>query len=371
MVSNRFLEDCPSALMGIQSMVDPKEHFIQASSCLSMVPQTLATALEKFLYIINSVHCKEGQVVSECKACYRESPKKCYTKDFYKIMKPKKDHNIKAISTLYFQSGSSYGMGFDKNHIDKGKGCYEKQEFSLITKMASLKTHLPLDCTTKLCLHKFFLRDNMVHQIRDVKTSLGNSACRSSEILLAKIVEFYVKCTLNSSDELAFIDRRYLSVSWTTIRCDNQKSLNKNGSEINNNKKDWKETDGLIVANGNCKKCIVINITKIEQPRSCLKRGSSRGRDINDVELDITKPKKNIKKPEKRVKFAPPNQLCEVHPMIKWSYAYQAARKGPWEMHARDRDRFRWRIFRVEQDIKYIFDQEHRNKIYNERFRNV
>ncbi|XP_050301881.1 protein phosphatase 1 regulatory subunit 15A-like [Anthonomus grandis grandis] len=71
-----------------------------------------------------------------------------------------------------------------------------------------------------------------------------------------------------------------------------------------------------------------------------------------------------------KVKFAPPNKLCEVHSIITWSYAYQEARKGPWEMHARDRDRFRLRIFRVEQSIKHIFDQEHRTRIYKERFQN-
>lgn len=80
-------------------------------------------------------------------------------------------------------------------------------------------------------------------------------------------------------------------------------------------------------------------------------------------EVDSCHPLRN-----KLVQFAPDNSLCEVHPMIKWSFAYQAARKGPWEMYARDRSRFRDRINRVEKEIKYIFDLQHRNKIYKERF---
>ena len=46
----------------------------------------------------------------------------------------------------------------------------------------------------------------------------------------------------------------------------------------------------------------------------------------------------------KRVKFKPDSQLVEVHYIIAWQYAYRAARKGPWEQFACDRDRFQKRI---------------------------
>ncbi|XP_076256196.1 protein phosphatase 1 regulatory subunit 15 [Rhynchophorus ferrugineus] len=70
----------------------------------------------------------------------------------------------------------------------------------------------------------------------------------------------------------------------------------------------------------------------------------------------------------KKVNFAPEDKLCKVYPMIKWSYAYQAARKGPWEMHARDRTRFKDRINRTENELKPILKFEHRDNIYKQRF---
>ncbi|XP_066144258.1 uncharacterized protein [Euwallacea fornicatus] len=73
----------------------------------------------------------------------------------------------------------------------------------------------------------------------------------------------------------------------------------------------------------------------------------------------------------KKVKFATEDKLCEIHPMIKWSYAYQAARKGPWEMYARDRDRFKDRALRVERDIKHVFEPQHRERICRQRFKNL
>lgn len=54
--------------------------------------------------------------------------------------------------------------------------------------------------------------------------------------------------------------------------------------------------------------------------------------------------------------------------MVTWSYAYQAARKGPWEIHARDRMRFKRRIDSVEMALEGIFDKEHREKVFAERF---
>lgn len=72
--------------------------------------------------------------------------------------------------------------------------------------------------------------------------------------------------------------------------------------------------------------------------------------------------------PSKRVRFADDHELCEIHPMVQWSFAYQAARKGPWEEFARDRERFRMRINNLSNVITPILDQTHRKKIYAERF---
>ncbi|XP_048522133.1 protein phosphatase 1 regulatory subunit 15A isoform X2 [Dendroctonus ponderosae] len=70
----------------------------------------------------------------------------------------------------------------------------------------------------------------------------------------------------------------------------------------------------------------------------------------------------------RKVTFAPDENLCTVHRMIKWSFAYEAARKGHWETYARDRCRFKDRILRVERNIKLVLDPKHRAKIYSERF---
>lgn len=85
--------------------------------------------------------------------------------------------------------------------------------------------------------------------------------------------------------------------------------------------------------------------------------------DETDSAFSIVQPKK--------VRFASEHSLCQVHPMVKWSYAYQAARKGPWEMYARDRCRFKERAHKIERDIKHVFDPQHREKIFKERFENL
>lgn len=75
-------------------------------------------------------------------------------------------------------------------------------------------------------------------------------------------------------------------------------------------------------------------------------------------------------KDQKKVTFASTDKLCQIHPMIKWSFAYKAARKGPWEMYAWDRARFKDRILRVEREIKHVFDPQHRDRVYRQRFEN-
>ncbi|KAK2848159.1 hypothetical protein Q7C36_009841 [Tachysurus vachellii] len=73
------------------------------------------------------------------------------------------------------------------------------------------------------------------------------------------------------------------------------------------------------------------------------------------VDAKITKKISTLK----RVKFSP---IVQIHKMRAWSFALQACRKGPWEEHARDRDRFKRRIWETEQAIGYCFMQSHRDK---------
>ncbi|TMW54737.1 hypothetical protein DOY81_000268 [Sarcophaga bullata] len=78
-------------------------------------------------------------------------------------------------------------------------------------------------------------------------------------------------------------------------------------------------------------------------------------------------PKLNCDK-KKKVRF---NTKPTVHVMHTWSYAYRAARKGEWEMYARDRERFKLRIQRAAFTLNPILEREHRQKIYEKRFVNL
>lgn len=65
------------------------------------------------------------------------------------------------------------------------------------------------------------------------------------------------------------------------------------------------------------------------------------------------------------------NTKPTVHIMHTWCYAYRAARKGEWEMYARDRERFKLRIQRAAFTLNPILEREHRQKIYEKRFVNL
>ncbi|XP_046360687.1 uncharacterized protein LOC124138192 [Haliotis rufescens] len=77
----------------------------------------------------------------------------------------------------------------------------------------------------------------------------------------------------------------------------------------------------------------------------------------------------NLKKSKKKVHFPDDKDLKVVHPMIHWSYAYQAARKGHWENYVRDRDRFKRRTQDVETVVVPVLDSKHRQCVYEERFK--
>lgn len=51
--------------------------------------------------------------------------------------------------------------------------------------------------------------------------------------------------------------------------------------------------------------------------------------------------------------------------MYVWNFAYKQARKGQWETIARDSARFRRRIVATGLKISKVFENTHRNKIYD------
>ncbi|XP_049825214.1 uncharacterized protein LOC126266013 [Aethina tumida] len=72
--------------------------------------------------------------------------------------------------------------------------------------------------------------------------------------------------------------------------------------------------------------------------------------------------------PKKKVRFADEESLCSVHPMVQWAYAYQKARKGPWEAYARDRERFKRRISDASRLLDPVLKPEHRRTVFTSRF---
>lgn len=70
----------------------------------------------------------------------------------------------------------------------------------------------------------------------------------------------------------------------------------------------------------------------------------------------------------KKVSFAPDNRLVSVRTMRTWDYASRSARLGPWEELARDSMRFCHRISRTEEILRPILSEDHRTKIWHERF---
>ncbi|KAK1128041.1 hypothetical protein K0M31_003532 [Melipona bicolor] len=92
----------------------------------------------------------------------------------------------------------------------------------------------------------------------------------------------------------------------------------------------------------------------------------SEDSDINEISEDeITYKDEKLVAPIREVKF---NLNPVVHLMVQWDYAYRAARKGPWEEMARDRERFRGRINCIERVLNPILTVQHRIHIWQERF---
>ncbi|KAL0099294.1 hypothetical protein PUN28_020099 [Cardiocondyla obscurior] len=57
-----------------------------------------------------------------------------------------------------------------------------------------------------------------------------------------------------------------------------------------------------------------------------------------------------------------------VHTIRAWDYAYRAARIGPWEQCARDRERFKGRIKSIALVLDPILKSTHRSRVWQDRF---
>ena len=62
---------------------------------------------------------------------------------------------------------------------------------------------------------------------------------------------------------------------------------------------------------------------------------------------------------KKKVSFAKEENLVTVQPMIKWNFAYQRARKGPWERFACDRFHFQRRVESCEHVLGPMLERKY------------
>ena len=69
-------------------------------------------------------------------------------------------------------------------------------------------------------------------------------------------------------------------------------------------------------------------------------------------------------KVKKNVTFDETRNTCIV--MYAWRFAYNDARKGPWEQYVRDRERFNIRIKKTEPILTEILMPKHREKKFQQ-----
>ncbi|XP_043249106.1 uncharacterized protein LOC122395530 isoform X2 [Colletes gigas] len=110
--------------------------------------------------------------------------------------------------------------------------------------------------------------------------------------------------------------------------------------------------------------CIVFEAESEVTCRSDLEDSDESDMDETSEEEDKCNDKESVF-PVQKVKF---NLKPIVHTMVHWDYAYRAARRGPWEEMARDRERFKGRINCIERVLNPILSNQHRTHIWQERF---
>ncbi|XP_053994413.1 uncharacterized protein LOC128884799 [Hylaeus volcanicus] len=115
--------------------------------------------------------------------------------------------------------------------------------------------------------------------------------------------------------------------------------------------------------------CIVFETGSEVNYRSDLEDSDESDMDQTSEDEDMCKDEDSSSStsmvPVQKVTF---NLKPVVHTMIQWNYAYRAARRGPWEQMARDRERFKDRIHCIERVLNPILSVQHRTHIWQERF---
>ena len=110
--------------------------------------------------------------------------------------------------------------------------------------------------------------------------------------------------------------------------------------------------------------CIVFETGSEATYRSEFEETDESDMDESSEDDDTCKDEESVA-PVQKVKF---NLDPVVHVMVQWDYAYRAARRGPWEEMARDRERFKGRINCIERVLNPILTSQHRSHIWQERF---
>ena len=68
---------------------------------------------------------------------------------------------------------------------------------------------------------------------------------------------------------------------------------------------------------------------------------------------------------QKQVRFPCDSSISVVHKIVAWNYAYRAARKGPWEVYARNRAHFRRKIDRLALVIEPCLAKKMANSVHS------